>query len=112
MIPTVDEIEASHLRKPKLLNIHQNNWNLTWPDDGIACAESDVNQMNNNNNNSLMLTSRTDKPCLAHDVYWRWMAMSSLNNANVVHNLPKTFLMNANDLLIAAYTGSSLMYRK
>lgn len=110
MIPTVDEIGAPHLTNQRQLNIHQNNWNLTWPDDAIACGESDTNQVDNNNTH--MLTSRTDKPCLAHEVYWRWMAISSLNNDNVTYNLSKSFLMNNNDLLIAAYTGSSLMYRK
>lgn len=54
-------------------------------------------------------TSQTDKPALAHDVYVRWLAVSS---QNVTCTLPQRLPLNRNDLLIAAYTGSTLMYRK
>lgn len=59
-------------------------------------------------------TSRTDKPRLAHEIYGHWMAILSLRNDQISGHYPTHTLptLNRNDLLVAAYSGSQLIYRK
>lgn len=57
-------------------------------------------------------TSRTDKPRLAHQIYGQWMAILSLRNDQISGHPTHTLPLNGNGLLVAAYAGSNLMYRK
>lgn len=111
MIPTDDESSTIYLTKQKedKTNAHHSDSHSTWTHNRVACAEDNCYQLNSSQK---MSHSFTDKPRLAHQVYLRWLALSSLNGDDVTCNLSQRLSLKGNDLLIAAYTGSSLMYRK
>lgn len=111
MIPTGDESCETRLTTDEQFNINRSNSTTTWTFSYAAdCAEDNGNQVDEKFQS---VTSRTDKPRLAHEVYWHWMrSVGPFGNHNIMCNKAPTFPLNKNDLLIAAYSGSSLMFRK
>lgn len=103
MIPTVEDC-GTYSRKDDKTNRRQNDLNAQWLLHGTAACNTnnDANQVDR------QFTSRTDKPRLAHEVYIQWIAIPS----NVTCKLTQRLVLTPNDLLIAAYSGPSLMYRK
>lgn len=111
MIPNDDEIYGTYLMSTattnEQFNIYRSNSDCRW----VYCAE----QHDNNpqvDTECHRTASRTDKPRLAHEIYGQWMAMLSLRNDQISGNLTHTLSFNPNDLLVAAYAGSNIMYRK
>lgn len=111
MIPTGDESCETRLTTDEQFNINRSNSTATWTYSYAAdCADDNGNQVDEKFQS---VTSRTDKPRLAHEVYWHWMtSVGPFGNHNIMCNKAPTFPLNKNDLLIAAYSGSSLMFRK
>lgn len=106
MIPTVDDYGTYTTNEN---NVRRHNLNAQWLLHGTAaaCPEDDGNQIDR------QFTSRTDKPLLAHEVYIQWLAIPpSLKDDNVTCKLTQRLLLTQKDLLIAAYSGPSIMYRK
>lgn len=99
MIPTVDSC-GTYTTKDDKLNVCYAT---------AACPDVDGNQIDRR------FTSRTDKPRLAHEVYFQWITMPSPLNIddNVMCKLTtQRLLLTQKDLLMAAYSGPSIMYRK
>lgn len=112
MIPTVDDSYETYSTKDKKSNAVRNDSNVQcqlWPHGMAACAETDGNQIDKTFHS---FASRTDKPRLAHEVFFQWLSIPSLNDDNVTSKLKLPFAMTQKDLLIAAYSGPSIMYRK
>lgn len=107
MIPTKDESGSVYLTKEDKSMVRHYDLHSSCMYNTVSCAED-----THCRTNSTPFTSQTDRPRLAHEVYFRWLTLSSPNNDNVTCTFQQRFLLNRNDLLIAAYTGSSLMYRK
>lgn len=103
MIPSADENCGTYLTKDESLNVYQNE--AEWLMHGRT-VEADGKHVYKE------FTSRTWRPRLAHEVFLQWFSISPPNNVNMTWNLAKPLLLNEKDLLIAAYSGSSIMYRK
>lgn len=107
MIPLPDENCRTYSTKDEALNVHQNSVNPEWLIPGVVAEIDCINQIDK------QFTSRTDKPRLAHDVFIQWLTISPPTNNDTITSKPsKPLLLSEKDLLIAAYTGSSIMYRK
>lgn len=105
MIPSDDLMSTTN----EQFNIYRsNNSDSRW----VYCADEHEHE-NQVDTNPHFNTSRTDKPRLAHEIYGQWMAILPLRNDQIsgnrtLHAMP----LNRNDLLVAAYSGSNIMYRK
>lgn len=114
MIPNDDEIYGTYLMSTtttanEQFNVYRSDSESRW----VYCAEQHDNHHHHHNQvGTECRTSQTDKPRLAHDIYGHWVAILSLRNDQISGNLAHTLPFNRNDLLVAAYAGSSLMYRK
>lgn len=108
MIPTVDENCNTYLANDEHSNVGRNSAEWRWHSTAATAAHGD-NQIENT---FRLFTSRTDKPRLAHEVYFQWLGMPALNDDNVTCNLTQRLLLTQKDLLIAAFSGPSIMYRK
>lgn len=120
MIPNDNEIYGTYLMSPAFttatneqLNMYRNDSDSRW----VCCAEQHDNNHQQHRHqldaDCHFSTSRTDKPRLAHEIYGQWLAIWSHNNNDQLSgNLTYPLPFNRNDLLVAAYAGSNLMYRK
>lgn len=111
MIPTGLDNGETCLTTDEQFNINRSNSHASLAYNIAAtCAESHGYHVDKQ---FKLLTSRTDRPRLAHEVYWHWMtSIGPLQNDNSTCKRTRTNPLNRNDLLIAAYSGPNLMYRK
>lgn len=104
MIPSDDLMLTSTNQQ---FNIYRSNLETRW-----VCIGDEHKHDTQVDMQSHFDTSRTDKPRLAHEIYGQWMAILSLRNDQISGRLTHTIPLNRNGLLVAAYSGSKLMYRK
>lgn len=109
MIPTDNDIYGTYLASTTTTTNEHFNMNRIDSDSRWMYADEHDNRLDIK---SHLHTSRTDKPRLAHEIYSRWVTISSLRNDQVSGKLTHTLPLSRNDLLMAAYSGSNLMYRK
>lgn len=112
MIPTSDENGLNSFLANEQMNIYRIQTNLisSCSSNLAACAEDAGNQVTKK---CQLFSSRTDKPRLAHEVYWYWLSsVGSFDSDSMTCNRTTTFPSKKSDLLNAAYSGASLMYRK
>lgn len=110
MIPTSDENSSTCFLANGQMNIYRSDSMCSYNSYFAACAEEAGNQLAKK---FQMFSSRTDKPRLAHEVYWYWLSCSGpFDNDSMTCNRTPTFPSNKSDLLNAAYSGANLMYRK
>lgn len=105
MIPTDEECGETFNTTDKRCNIYQHHSNTMCVDHSCfaTCAEQTGYQLADK---FQIPSSRTDKPRLAHEVYWQWI------NYPMAYNQTQISASKMNELLIAAYSGAKLMYRK
>lgn len=88
-------------------NVYHSNSDTRW-----VCIADEHKYDNQVDMQSHYDTSRTDKPRLAHEIYGRWMAILSLRNDQISGPPAQALPLSRNGLLVSAYMGSNLMYRK